>query len=121
MRSKTVLKKILNYKNIKLPTKSHKTKAPLKLVRAQSLGYKNKPDFQSYTLSIKKGNPNLIQTKKGRKPVNQCKKISRDISKKKILLERFSKLHKNLKIIGAYILKKDKNRIYYQVISTIKK
>ena len=116
MRKYHLLKKVINYENIDLPLRTLKTKVPYRLGRAKILGYKNTPEYVSYISSTSKGGISARPTKKGRKPMNQCRKYSRDISHKNIIINKIKKNRKNLILVGAYCIKKDKKRVYYEVL-----
>lgn len=121
MKSLKVLKEFLDYDHVKISPKTIKTRGPYKLARARTLGYKNTPEFVSYVSSIKKGGIDARPTKKGRKPMNQCRKYSRDISHKQRVVDKVSRNKSNLKLVGVYLIKKDKVRKYYELIYKVRK
>lgn len=116
MRGTKILNRILKCDSLNILKKTVKTKSPLKWGRAKTLGYKNVPGYVSYTCSAAKGGISARPTKKGRKPQNLCRKYSRDISHEQVAVNKVLKHRKNLVLMGSYVIKKDKTRIYYEVL-----
>lgn len=116
MRSLKLYRKLLIPEYLPLPTKLTKLENPIKPHRARTLGYKNIPAYTVYIGSINKGGTEPQIPRKGRSPVNLVRKYSRDISLKDILVNKILKKHRNMTFVGAYILKVDKYKKYYQII-----
>jgi len=89
---------------------------PLRLDRARNLGYKNKKGFVIVRIRVKRGGHKRPRPNKGRRSKRMHTRKNLKMSYKWIAEQRVSKRYSNLEVLNSYLIGKDGQSYFYEVI-----
>ncbi len=89
---------------------------PLRLDRARSLGYKDKKGFVMIRVMLKRGGHKRPRPIKGRRSARLHTRKNLKMNYKWIAEQRVARRYKNLEVLNSYLIGKDGNNYFYEVI-----
>ena len=89
---------------------------PLRIDRARSLGYKNKKGFVIIRIKLKRGGHKRSRPNKGRRSKRLHTRKNLSMSYKWIAEQRVSKKFTNLEVLNSYMIGKDGQHYFFEVI-----
>lgn len=93
-----------------------KVERPLRLDRARSLGYKAKNGFVIVRVRVNRGGHKKPRPNKGRRSKRLTSRLTLKMSYKWIAENRVAKKYKNLEVLNSYLIGKDGQHYFYEVI-----
>jgi large subunit ribosomal protein L15e len=93
-----------------------KVEKPLRLDKARALGYKDKKGFVVIRVRIKRGGHKRPRPSKGRRSKRMHTIKNLKMSYKWIAEQRVQNKHKNLEVLNSYLIGKDGNYYFFEVI-----
>jgi len=109
----TLRERMIEWRKSRVFTKVEK---PLRLDRARSLGYRDKKGFVIIRVRIKRGGHKRPRPNKGRRSKRLHARKNLKMSYKWIAEQRADKKYKNLQVLNSYMIGKDGQHYFYEVI-----
>lgn len=94
----------------------YRIEKPIKPFRAKTLGCKTTPGFIYVICRIRKGGTSPFIPPRGRKPSKINQKLSRDVSKFEICVNRVSRIYPNLKYFTGYPVFENGKYKWYEIV-----
>ncbi len=90
---------------------------PTRIDMARELGYKEKPGYIVVRVRMARGGMKIQRPNSGRRQKHSgSKRISGQVSKADIAVQRVSAIYRNMKSLGAYYLGEDGKHIWYEIV-----
>jgi len=93
-----------------------KLEKPTDIGRARKLGYKDKKGFVVVRVRVKRGGHKRPRPKKGRKSKNLTIRKTLKMNYRWIAEYRAQKKYKNLEVLNSYLIAKDGQHYFYEII-----
>lgn len=110
---KTLRERMVEWRRAEVFTKLEK---PLRLDRARSLGYKDKKGFLIIRVRVIRGGHWKERPNKGRKSRRLTARLTLKYPYREIAEQRVAKKFKNLEVLNSYLVGKDGQHYFYEVI-----
>ncbi|MFW6283398.1 MAG: 50S ribosomal protein L15e [Minisyncoccales bacterium] len=110
---KTLRERMIEWRRSPVFTKVDK---PLRLDRARALGYKDKKGFVVIRVRVKRGGHKRPRPNKGRRSKRMHTRKNLKMSYKWIAEQRVERKYKNLEVLNSYLVGKDGQHYFYEVI-----
>jgi len=109
----TLRQRMIEWRKSKVFTRVDK---PLRLDRARALGYKDKKGFVIIRVRVKRGGHKRPRPNKGRRSKRLHTRKNLKMSYKWIAEQRVERKYKNLTVLNSYLIGKDGQHYFYEVI-----
>jgi large subunit ribosomal protein L15e len=93
-----------------------KVEKPLRLDKAREIGYKDKKGFVIIRIRVKRGGHKRPRPNKGRRSKRLHTRKNLKMNYKWIAEQRVDKKYKNLEVLNSYLIGKDGQHYFYEVI-----
>ena len=93
-----------------------KVEKPLRLDRARALGYKAKTGVVVVRVRINRGGRKRTRPRKGRRSKRMGIKKVLSMNYKEVAEQRIARKHRNMEIVGSYLVGKDGVNYFYEII-----
>ena len=110
---KTLRERMIGWRKSEVFTK---VENPLRLDKARALGYKSKKGFVIIRIRVKRGGHKRPRPNKGRRGKRMHTRKTLKMNYRWIAEQRVDKKYKNLEVLNSYLIGKDGQHCFYEVI-----